>query len=251
MIAPGSSAASRRPHSSPTFTTACSACANSRRFAWKYSSIEPWKSRCSCARFVNTRTANRTPSSRPSADAWDVASITQAVFPASTISRKRRWRSIDSGVFSAAGRASSPTRRSMFVRRPGPRPAALRIAWMRYAVVVFPAVPVTAATSSSRLGSPKNATAARAIARRVSATTSCGSGRSSSRSTTSAAAPCAAASGASRCPSACRPRTQKNSAPGTTALVSYARSAISAGAPLTTRTGSSAGAKRSSCTPLG
>ena len=38
-------------------------------------------------------------------------------------------------------------------------------------------MPVTAATSSSRLGSRKKATAAGAIARRASATTSCGTGK--------------------------------------------------------------------------
>ena len=51
--------------------------------------------------------------------------------PASTISRKSRCRSIASGVFSAAGRASSPTRRSMFVSSPGRRPAARRISYSR------------------------------------------------------------------------------------------------------------------------
>ena len=56
-------------------------------------------------------------------------------------------------------------------------------------MVVFPFVPVTAATSSSRVGSPKNTFAAGAIAARASETTSCGTGSGSGRSTTSAAAP--------------------------------------------------------------
>ena len=55
-IAPGSSAARRRPHSSPTLTTARSAWSKSARFAAKYASIVPWKSRWSCVRFVKTST---------------------------------------------------------------------------------------------------------------------------------------------------------------------------------------------------
>jgi hypothetical protein len=43
----------------------------------------------------------------------------------------------------------------MFVNSPGRRPPASRIEASRNAVVVLPFVPVTAATSSSREGSPK------------------------------------------------------------------------------------------------
>src|SRR5207253_3016924 len=42
VIACVSSLARRRPYSSPTLTTVCRACANSRRLASKYSSIVPW-----------------------------------------------------------------------------------------------------------------------------------------------------------------------------------------------------------------
>ena len=165
----------------------------------------------------------------------------------STISRNRRCKSIASGVFNCEGRTSPPTRRSMLVSNPGRRPASRRIACSRNAVVVLPVVPVTAATSSSRLGSPKNSTAAGAIARRESATTTCGAGRSSARSTTSATAPRFNASSARSCPSDREPRTQKKSTPGPAARLSYARSVISTGAGFRMSAGASAGASRSSC----
>ena len=47
-------------------------------------------------------------------------------------------------------------------------------------------MPVTPATSSSRVGSPKKTSAAVAIAARVDGTTSCGTSGSTARSTTSA-----------------------------------------------------------------
>ena len=51
--------------------------------------------------------------------------------------------------------------------------------------MVFPFVPVTPASSSSFVGSPKKTSAATAIDSRVDGTTSCGTSTSSSRSTTS------------------------------------------------------------------
>ena len=62
----------------------------------------------------------------------------------------------------------------MFVSSAGRRPAASRIACSRNAVVVFPFVPVTAATSSVSDGRPKNSAAAGPIAARTLGTTSCG-----------------------------------------------------------------------------
>ena len=171
-------------------------------------------------RFVNTSTANVVPSRRPCAPASEVASSTQARSPASAISRSSRCRSIASGVFSPVGRCSPPTHRSMFVSRPDGHPAASKIDRSRNAVVVFPFVPVTPATSSSRDGSPKKRRAATGIAERTSATTSWGTPMSSEWSTTSAAAPSAAAVAAKAWPSAFRPRTQKKSAPGRTVRVS-------------------------------
>ena len=138
----------------------------------------------------------------------------------------------------------------MFVSSPVCRPAASKIERSRNAEVVFPFVPVIAATGSSAEGSPKKSTAATGIAARASPTTSCGRSTSTGCSTTSAAAPSVAAVAAKACPSTFRPRTQKNSAPGVTVRVSYARSEISteaapAGAPLTTSPGPSATMKRS------
>ncbi len=58
VIASGSSCASRRPYSSPTLTTAIGrgSARKSRRFASKYDSMSPWKSRWSWLRFVKTST---------------------------------------------------------------------------------------------------------------------------------------------------------------------------------------------------
>ena len=111
----------------------------------------------------------------------------------------------------------------------------------------MPFVPVTPATSSSFVGSPKKVSAATAIAARASATTSCGTGRPTSRSTTSAAAPRSTASPAKSCPSACAPGTAKKSAPGVTARVSYASSRTSTASWPSTASGASAAIRRSSC----
>ena len=51
---------------------------NSRALASKYASIVPWKSRWSWLRFVNPATANRVPSTRCCARAWDDTSIATA-----------------------------------------------------------------------------------------------------------------------------------------------------------------------------
>ncbi len=84
----------------------------------------------------------------------------------------------------------------------------------------LPARAGDARDSSSFVGSPKNTSAAGAIAARASATTICGTWTASSRSTTSATAPPATASVAKSWPSTRAPGTQKKSAPGTTARAS-------------------------------
>ena len=116
------------------------------------------------------------------------------------------------------------------------------------AVVVLPFVPVTPATSSSFVGSPKNTSAAVAIALRTSVTMSCGTETSRSRSTTSAAAPRSIASQARSWPSTRWPGTQKKSAPSDIVRVSYARSPISTGRPPVTSLGASARIRASSST---
>ena len=79
-----------------------------------------------------------------------------------------------SGVVRTTGRTPPPTLLSTVPSRPGLRPAASSTEWRRNAVVVFPLVPVTPATSSSRVGSPKKTSAAVAIAARADGTTSWG-----------------------------------------------------------------------------
>ena len=51
---------------------------NRRRFAWKYSSMSPWRSRWSRPRFVKQSAANRTRSRRRKCDPCEEASIAAA-----------------------------------------------------------------------------------------------------------------------------------------------------------------------------
>ena len=83
-------------------------------------------------------------------------------------------------------------------------------------VVVFPFVPVTPTTVSSREGWRNTAAAMGPMARRTDGTRTCGQPTSSQRSTTTAAAPLASASPANAWPSTFTPGTQKNRAPGRT-----------------------------------
>ena len=106
-------------------------------------------------------------------------------------------------------------------QQPGPAAGRAQDRVSRYVVVVLPAVPVTAATSSSRLGSPKNATAAGAIAWRASGTTSCGTANVERALDDERDG--AARDGLRRelvTVRRAQPRTQKKSAPGATARVS-------------------------------
>ena len=99
----------------------------------------------------------------------------------------------------------------------------------RNAVVVLPLVPVTPTIFSSALGSPNQRDAIGAIARRESATTSCGTSRSSSRSVDQGRG-----AGLDQRPVRSRDRrrrapvTQKNRVPGRTSRLSKATSVISA-----------------------
>ncbi len=189
---------------------------------------------------MNTSASKRTRSSRRSAAPCELASTAALRSPASSISRKRRCRSIASGVVNGAGRRAPPTSHSTVPTRPGLRSAAASIERSRNAVVVFPFVPVTPASSSSFVGSPKKMSAATAIDSRVDGTRSCGTSTSSRRSTTTAAAPRSIASHARSWPSTRSPRTQKKSAPAETLRVSYARSPIVTGRPPATSLGARA-----------
>jgi hypothetical protein len=188
--------------------------ANSFRLAWKYSSIEAWKSRWSWVRFVNTAAWKWTESARCRTIACEETSIAQARSPASSMRRKVACSSIASGVVRSTSSSAPPTTCFTVPSRPHRIPAASRISRTRNAVVVLPFVPVTATTRSSAVGSPQKRAASGAIAARASATTTCGTSSSSSRSTTSAAAPVRTARPAKSCPSCFSPRTQKKSVPG-------------------------------------
>ena len=153
-----------------------------------------------------------------------------APFPASSISRNVRCRSMASAVVRRRrdlvpdtrldrpeqARASDPPRR-------GSRRA-------RYAVVVLPFVPVTPATSSSARRVPEELGGRDRHRPRASSTTSCGTASSSGRSTTSATAPRATASAAKSWPSARRPGRRRTTLPARPPPASYARSLSSTGA---------------------
>jgi hypothetical protein len=74
--------------------------------------------------------------------------------PRSTISRSRPCTSGASGVVRVASRTSLPIRWPTVPSTPQVMPAASKIAPSRYAVVVFPFVPVMPTTCISALGLP-------------------------------------------------------------------------------------------------
>ena len=193
----------------------------SRRFAAKYSSIVPWKSRWSWRQVREDERVeadavepvqHRGVRGRLERDAA-VARVEHLAERPLQVDRLGR-RAHDRPRL-AADRGS---RRCRAGRAGGRRPS--RIACSRNAVVVLPFVPVTPATSSSRVGSPKKTSAAVAIAARATARRAAeppARRRARRRATT---APRSTASPAKSCPSACSPGTQKNAAPGVTARVS-------------------------------
>ncbi len=187
----------------------------------------PWKSRWSCVRFVNTAAAKWMASARWSSSACEETSITQARSPASSIARNVRCRSIASGVVRTTSCSSPPITLVTVPSSPVGRPPSSSSARTRNAVVVFPLVPVIPTVWSEAVGSPKKRAATGAIAARAEDTRTSGTPRPNVRSTTSATAPRSIAAGAKSWPSRVNPGTQKNSVPGTTCRVSYARSVTS------------------------
>ncbi len=179
-----------------------------------------WKSRWSCDRFVKPAAWKTTPSTRWSTSACEVTSIATWVTPFATISAKSLCRSSDSGVVRAPDFTRSPTRVSIVPISPVVFPAARRIDSSRNAVVVFPLVPVTPRIRKRCAGEPKKPAAIRAIARRTSVTTSCGTSSGWRCCTQSAAAPWRTAAAANRWPSVVAPGTQKNRSPGARLLES-------------------------------
>ena len=79
----------------------------------------------------------------PKVEPCEEASSATLRSPASSISRKSRWRSIASGVVCGAGRVTPPTTHSIVPTSPAWRPAASSTDRRRNAVVDFPFVPVT------------------------------------------------------------------------------------------------------------
>ena len=156
----------------------------------------------------------------------------EARSPASSISRKRRCRSIASGVVCDGGAplaADDAARRCRAARASGP--AASRIEWSRNAVVVFPFVPVTPATVELvASGSPKNASAATRHRRPrvLDDELRHGERRAGARRRARPHRP-RRPRPRSRARPARAPGTQKKSVPAATRRASYARSRISTG----------------------
>ena len=116
--------------------------------------MSAWKSRWSRLRLVNSVAAQWIASARRSASACEETSIAHARSPASSISRKSRWRSMASGVVRTTSRSLPPTTDLTVPSSPQGRPAASRTARTRKALVVLPLVPVIPTTCSSAVGSP-------------------------------------------------------------------------------------------------
>ena len=128
-----------------------------------------------------------------------------------------RWTA--SGVVRGGENSSSPMTTRVVLQRP--QGAALAsISCSRAATVVLPFVPVTPTTRSLRLGSPYQAHASDASARRASRTRSQHAGRGPAagapHSATTAAAPRATASGTKTAPSKRKPGTATKTLPGST-----------------------------------
>ena len=128
VSASGSSAASRRPYSSPTLTAAGGRRDEEAPFRLEVRLHVAVEVEVVLAEVREDEAAKRTRSSRCSCDACDDASIAHERSPASSISRNVRCRSIASGVVRTTPRRSPPTRASTVPSRPGRRPAAARIA---------------------------------------------------------------------------------------------------------------------------
>ena len=149
------------PATSSMFTTAvrpgfddASSNWNSRRFALRYSSNVPWKSRWSRVRFVKIATSKSIPSTRQSASACDDTSIATPRTPFSRMRASIASSSIASGVVCPAVIASSPIRYWIVPITPVSPPRARNNASTRYDVVVLPFVPVIPTTASDRDGCP-------------------------------------------------------------------------------------------------
>ena len=141
-------------------------------------------------------------------------------------------------------RSTRPSRRDPAGARPPSR-----IERSRNAVVVFPFVPVTPASSSSFVGSPKNASAATAIDSRTTATSELRDGdveRALDDERGRAALDRLPRRGRGRRRAAAARR--RRARPRVTRRVSYARSPISTGLPPVTSLGASARISASSCT---
>ena len=207
------------------FASPAASAANSRIFAARYASNEPWRSRCSWLRLVKIAASYATPSTRSSARAWDVVSSTAASLPAATIAASVAWSSGAPGVVTWASWRSraSPTFVSTVPIRPVDTPAASSAATARNEVVVLPSVPVIPITPSRREGSPYHQPAAWARAGRAAVTTTCGSGvPGTARSTIAATAPASAAGLTYSVPSTWKPGTATNSVPSSTSRESSA-----------------------------
>ena len=97
---------------------------NSRRFASRYASIEPWTSRWSCVRFENAATWKSIPASRSIASAADDTSITTCVQPAATILANVSCSTCGVGVVYGASKLVPPHRYETVPITPGVWPAA-------------------------------------------------------------------------------------------------------------------------------
>ena len=221
----------RRPQASSRLTTACFArsSVNSDAFAAKYASIDPWWSRWSCERFVNTAASNRTPSDpaliervrgdlhRDRRDAGVPHPREQSV----EVGRLGRGSRDRHGLAGRRARRPCRSRRSGARRRGTPRRADGRRGLAVRAGDADDRHRARRLAEHDRRHRPHRPS--HGAGRRI-----WGTSRSSHRSTTRAAAPARTASSREVVPIGGRPRhTEEQSAPGTTRRESNATSSTS------------------------
>ena len=106
--------------------------------------------------FRNVATSNVSPYTRSTLYACEETSMTRYFMPLSAASRIMRKASIDSGVVRSDSTYVCPSRQLSTEENSAALPCewAFSTAWVKYAVVVLPLVPVMPTTVSSSCGRP-------------------------------------------------------------------------------------------------
>ena len=220
MTAEAGSSALTMPRRDPGLPVGSPSISNRRALARAYSSIVPWKLRCSGLRLVKMARSNSQPRTRSSASACELTSRMAVSTRSATISASTSCTLSASGVVWSRvfGRTWSPILTSTVVSQPVRWPAWSRMAASSRVVEVLPSVPVTPTSRRCRDGWPRSAAARSARAGRVAGTTSMArsGGKSMGASATMPRAPRSSAWGMKARASCRSPGITTNSSPGCT-----------------------------------